>query len=100
MPLPIRVTNDDGGNADHRMSAEQAGYMELQGARKDADCRKVNVPGGVSKELGCCNEFEPQDDSVQEFECGQCEYLVNNQPGGNNVQSGTSESKTSIPAPL
>lgn len=57
-----------------RVSEEKAGYMELRGAQKDADCRKVEVDGGVSTELGCCNLFEPENDKVQEFRCGQCEY--------------------------
>ena len=62
---------------DSRLSAAQAGYMELQGAKKDADCRKVNVKGGVSKTLGCCNEFQPESKSVKQFRCGMCEYLKN-----------------------
>ena len=63
--------------ADGRLSASEAGYMELQGAHKDADCRKVKVDGGVSKQLGCCNEFQPESKSVQQFRCGNCEYLKN-----------------------
>ena len=58
-----------------RVSEEAAGYMELRGAEKDSDCRKVDVDGGVSSRLGCCNLFQPKSDKVQEFECGQCEYL-------------------------
>ena len=61
---------------DGRESAKQAGYMELAGAVKDADCHKVRVTGGVSKQLGCCDRFHPEDDSVQEFRCGTCEYLA------------------------
>lgn len=61
--------------SDSRLSASQAGYMELAGATKDADCRKVNVKGGVSKQLGCCNEFQPESRSVKQFRCGTCEYL-------------------------
>jgi hypothetical protein len=57
------------------MSAEEADYMELSGAKKDADCLKVSVEGGVSKQLGCCNEFAPKD-GAQEFRCGTCEYLT------------------------
>lgn len=60
---------------DDRLTPEQAGYMELVGAVKDADCHKVRVPGGVSQERGCCNKFEPFRKTVKEFECGQCEYL-------------------------
>lgn len=58
-----------------RFTAKAAGYMELKGAQKDADCKKVAVEGGVAKVLGCCNYFEPVARSVQEFRCGKCEYL-------------------------
>jgi hypothetical protein len=58
-----------------RLTADAAGYMELAGARKDADCKKVEVKDGVSRGLGCCNEFEPQSTSVQKFHCGECEYV-------------------------
>ncbi len=64
-----------GRKKDHRMPAGQAGYMEITGAVKDGDCRIVNVPGGVSKELGCCNEFEPESLKTKRFRCGDCEYL-------------------------
>ena len=59
-----------------RLSASAAGYMELGGAQKDADCHKVEVKGGVSSKLGCCNKFEPQSQQVQQFRCGNCEYLA------------------------
>lgn len=49
--------------------------MELRGAKKDADCKKVAVDGGVATELGCCNYFEPEKRSVQKFHCGECEYV-------------------------
>jgi hypothetical protein len=58
-----------------RIPEKQAGYMELRGAQKDADCRKVEVDGGVSGELGCCNFFEPENERVQTFCCGNCEYV-------------------------
>lgn len=58
-----------------RIPESEAGYMELRGAVKDADCRKVEVDGGVSSQLGCCNFFEPESEGVQEFRCGQCEYI-------------------------
>jgi hypothetical protein len=61
--------------ADDRIPADKAGYMELAGAVKDGDCHKVRVQGGVSKNLGCCNKFEPESKSVQQFKCGNCEYL-------------------------
>jgi hypothetical protein len=58
----------------NRLSAAQAGYMELEGAKKDGDCRKVEVKGGISKELGCCNEFQPEEKTTKRFSCGTCEY--------------------------
>ncbi len=61
--------------------AVTAGYMELDGATKDADCSKVHVDGGVSSDLGCCNEFEPQQ-GAQEFKCGNCTYLTGGQAPG------------------
>ena len=59
-----------------RLTAKAAGYMELEGARKTAECRLVSVPGGVSKQLGCCNKFEPESKAVKSFRCGNCEYVV------------------------
>lgn len=61
--------------ANKRMTAAAADYMELDGAQKDADCQKVEVKGGVSSQLGCCNEFDPNK-AASQFRCGQCEYLV------------------------
>ena len=57
-----------------RISAKQAGYMELPGAEKDGDCRKVEVKGGISQKLGCCNLFELGKDAEKQFRCGTCEY--------------------------
>ena len=65
-----------------KLTAIRAGYMELPGAVKDAGCSKVDVPGGVSKDLGCCNLYEPKNDQVTEFRCGECEYLVGGNDGG------------------
>jgi hypothetical protein len=48
--------------------------MELSGAQKDGECSKVDVQGGVALDLGCCNYFEPQDESVDRFCCGECKY--------------------------
>lgn len=59
-----------------RVSASEAGYMELSGASKDKDCKKVQVKGGVSAKLGCCNLYQPEDKGVKEFRCGVCEYLI------------------------
>lgn len=58
-----------------RESAESAEYMELAGALKDADCVKVEVDGGVSSDLGCCDRFSPESKKVTKFSCGTCEYL-------------------------
>ena len=57
-----------------RISAKEAEYMELSGARKDGDCSKVEVSGGVSLELGCCDYFEPETKATKHFRCGDCEY--------------------------
>lgn len=57
--------------ADDRIPADKAGYMELVGAYKDADCTLVKVEGGVSKQLGCCNHFDPKQGAAK-FSCGTC----------------------------
>lgn len=59
-----------------RESADHAGYMELEGAVKDADCQRVMVAGGVSRELGCCNDFKPQGKTTKLFRCGACRFVV------------------------
>jgi hypothetical protein len=64
-----------GAKKDERKSASEAGYMELAGAKKSADCEEVDVPGGVSSELGCCNLFEPRFRDAKHFKCGECEYV-------------------------
>lgn len=66
----------EGSLAGSRIPEKQAGYMELQGAQKDRDCKKVYVKNGVSSKLGCCDKFEPESKSVQQFRCGTCEYLI------------------------
>jgi broad specificity phosphatase PhoE len=73
------------GNEDEKESKERHGrfladdpkiaYCELQGAVKDADCKKVFVEGGVSKDRGCCNIVEPVDGATK-FSCGLCTYLI------------------------
>jgi hypothetical protein len=60
-----------------RVSAKDAGYMELPGAQKDADCKKVEVQGGVSRNLGCCNLFQLGENRTKRFSCGTCEYVKN-----------------------
>lgn len=58
-----------------KVEEDAAGYMELRGAVKDAGCALVNVKGGVSRKLGCCNLFEPASEAVDQFRCGKCEYV-------------------------
>lgn len=58
-----------------KVSAESAGYMELANAKKDAGCSKVDVEGGVSRNLGCCNLYERQKPTTDRFNCGHCEYV-------------------------
>ena len=60
--------------ADNRFTSSEAGYMELVGARKDGECSKVKVSGGVSLERGCCNKFERESRYTTKFSCGTCEY--------------------------
>jgi len=55
------------------VSKAKSGYMNLKGAKPDADCHKVE--GRVSTQLGCCNLFEPRTAAVQSFRCGECEYV-------------------------
>ena len=59
-----------------RIGAQQAGYMELAGAKKDGECKIVHVEGGISRELGCCNLFEPEAKATKRFHCGECEYVT------------------------
>ncbi len=79
-PSGAMAQGDGDSGVGARESAEQAGYMELEGAQKDADCRKVQVEGGVSSDLGCCNEFEPKE-GADAFKCGNCQYLQSAQGG-------------------
>ena len=57
-----------------KVPAKLAVYMELPGAVKDADCSRVEVKGGVSNELGCCDLWEWEKDSGKFFRCGTCKY--------------------------
>ncbi len=59
-----------------RISEQEAGYLELPGAKKDADCNVVEVDGGVSSERGCCNSFKWKSADVEYFRCGECKYLT------------------------
>lgn len=58
-----------------RITAAQAGYLELPGAVKDADCEVVEVDGGVSSERGCCNSYAWRSRNPKGFSCGECRYL-------------------------
>lgn len=77
---------DGGDGTGGKMDEQSAGYMELEGAQKDADCDLVQVEGGVSSELGCCNEFDPQQ-GAKEFECGTCSHVI----GGANENTEAAE---------
>lgn len=81
--------NDQDSMGGGKMQADQAGYMELDGATKDADCSKVQVDGGVSSDLGCCNEYSAQEGS-QEFKCGTCTFVLSSSAG--DQDSGGTES--------
>jgi hypothetical protein len=60
-----------------RVDARAAGYMELNGAKKDADCEIVKVDGGISQYRGCCNLYSPFKGALK-FDCGHCEYVIPN----------------------
>lgn len=81
----------DGG----RVSAQIAGYMELEGAHKDGECDLVAVPGGVSGERGCCNLFEPEA-GAEAFECGDCEHFA----GQEAAAGGADEEEDQEPEPM
>jgi hypothetical protein len=74
--------------------ADQAGYMELDGATKDADCSKVEVEGGVASEKGWCREFEAQP-GAQTINCGTCTQVsggaATDQEGAATKPSGNSQ---------
>lgn len=57
-----------------KFTAKEVDYMELVGAKKDGECSIVDVPGGISFERGCCNEFERESRYTTKFSCGTCEY--------------------------
>lgn len=77
MPPPIPdddMDDDESADASGKISEQQAGYLELEGAQKDADCTKVQVQGGISKDKGCCSIIGPVD-GAEYFNCGSCKYL-------------------------
>lgn len=76
-PDPITVMTTE---VPEKLSAVAMGYMELAGATKDADCSKVEVAGGVSKEKGCCNGYLPVNNGADEFKCGECIFLTAAKP--------------------
>lgn len=89
----VGLSQATGDGADAGMgkeSSEQAGYMELEGAQKDADCTKVQVEGGVSSDLGCCNDYQPQE-KAQEFKCGMCTFVTAAQGGSSPDATGNSQ---------
>jgi hypothetical protein len=58
-----------------RANEHSAGYMELAGAKKDGECEIVEVKGGVSRKLGCCDLFWPENEQTKVFSCGTCEFI-------------------------
>lgn len=56
-----------------RINERAAGYMELEGAKKDGECSVVEVPDGISRDKGCCNNFWPP--TAKKFSCGTCVYV-------------------------
>ena len=59
-----------------KVTAQSVDYMELPGAKKDAECSHVDVKGGVSGKLGCCNDFEWDHGTGKLFSCATCEYVI------------------------
>lgn len=72
--------DSDADFSDARVTPEQAGYLELPGAVKDGDCTKVEVDGGVSLALGCCNLFDYDASTEAKFSCGTCSYRTGATP--------------------
>ena len=60
--------------SNQKINARAAGYMELEGAKKDGDCSVVDVPDGISRDKGCCNNFWPP--TAKKFSCGTCVYVT------------------------
>lgn len=74
MTLPSKSPRNAPPSNEAKVSQVAAGYMELEGAVKDAGCQVVNVKNGISSERSCCNLFDPVK-GVKEFKCGNCEFL-------------------------
>lgn len=62
-----------------RINQQAAGYMELNGAKKDGECTVVEVLDGISKEKGCCSNFWPP--TAKNFSCGECDYVTDSDQG-------------------
>ena len=60
-----------------KLDSDYSGYMELDGAKKNSDCRVVYVEGGISKDLGCCNLYHPVS-GADRFNCAHCKYEKEN----------------------
>lgn len=69
----FELVEDVEAEASNKLTAEYAGYMELEKANKDGSCSIVNVPGGISKERGCCNVYTPKAGATA-FGCGMCKF--------------------------
>lgn len=80
-PQLAKAAGDQAAAAgDSRASAEEAGYLELDGAVKDSDCETVNVDGGVSSAGGCCNLWN-RVPAAKNFSCGTCTKIKQGAPG-------------------
>jgi hypothetical protein len=75
-PQVAQAKGDQAG--DGRTDGESAGYVELPGAKKDADCTSVNVQGGISSAGGRCEQFQAAPDA-QGFSCGSCTMIQKGQ---------------------
>jgi hypothetical protein len=63
-------------DAESRIPAVTAQYMELVGAEKDSECNAVKVENGVSSKRGLCMQvFSPRADA-ETFSCGTCIHAV------------------------
>jgi hypothetical protein len=97
-PQLAQAKGDQAATAgDSRTSAELAGYMELDGAQKDADCSGVNVPGGVSSAGGCCNLWD-QKPGAGSFTCGTCTKVKGGQAAEANSAGGGDDGSLSQPS--
>lgn len=90
-PQMAQAAGDQSAQAgDTRATPEEAGYLELEGAQKDADCQLVNVPGGVSSAKGCCNIWDTVP-GAQAFSCGTCTKIKQGAAGAQQGTAGDNE---------